>query len=109
MIRRATERYLAEFEGYFFDRLRGAVKKRYPLNVAISQGIPLRPDEEPESVVKRIANRKYTISTLNEYRKEMALQMKVWLLNDLKERDNTVNKSLEMEHALKNEQKSPDS
>ena len=109
LLRRATERFLAEFEGYFFDRLRGAVKKRYPLNVVISHGIPLRPDEELESVVKRIANRKSTISTLNEYRKEMALQMKKWLLYDLKEREGTINKSLEMEHALKNEQKSPDS
>jgi len=104
LLRRATERYLVEFDRYFFDRLQGAVKKRHPMNVALSLGIPLREDEEPDSVVERIANKKSMIATLNEYRKKMALQMKTWLLNDLKERDSTINKSLEMEHALKKEQ-----
>jgi hypothetical protein len=82
LLRRATERYFAEFNRAFFYGLRGAVKKRYPMNM---------------SYVKE----KSAVSTLNEYRKKMALQRRVWTLNDLKEIDNTIRTSIELEDILK--------
>jgi hypothetical protein len=107
LLRRATERYLAELNRFFFDGPRGAVKKRHPMNIALSLGIPIYEDEDLDSIIERIANKTSAISTLNEYRKRMALQMRTWLLNDLKEQEDTVNRSLEMEHVLK--EKSSDS
>lgn len=112
LLRRATERYLVEFDRFFSDLradgLKGAVRKRYPINIAIleiSPGIPLQQDKVTQTVStsERIANRISIIATLNEYRKEMAWRMRTWKLNDLKEIDATINKSLEIEHRLRKE------
>ena len=101
LLRRATERYSCEVNRFFFEGLRGAVKKAHPMNVSISLSTPVRPDEEQDSILKRMANRKRIIAALNEYRKRMAQQRRTWTLNDLKEATNTIQTAVEMEHKLK--------
>ena len=70
LLRRATERYSCEVNRFFFEGLRGAVKKAHPMNVSISLSTPVRPDEEQDSILKRMANRKRIIAALNSTAKE---------------------------------------
>ena len=90
LLGRATERYFAEFNSYFFEALHGAVKKRYLMNVSFIQS-------------DKTLEKSTIVSRLNDYRKMMAELLRTWTMSEIKGIDDTVNKSLALERWLKKE------
>lgn len=88
LLRRATERYFAEFNSTFFEALHGAVKRRYPINVSFIQ-------------FDKNLQKSTVVSRLNEYRKSMAELLRKWRTSEIKEIDDIDNKSLILERSLK--------
>lgn len=87
LLRRATERYFAEFNSYFFEALHGAVKKRYPMNVSFIQS-------------DKTLEKSKIVSRLNDYRKMLVELLRTWAISEIKGIDN---KSLALERWLKKE------
>jgi hypothetical protein len=98
LLRRAMERYLAEFDRFFFDALYDSVRDVYRMNlVTIQPRKSMGPSDKQSSV--DVSN----VLRLNDYRGKMA-ELLGWLM--LREVDDVramVRKSLLMEKSLKEE------
>lgn len=98
LLRRAMERYLADFDRLFFDALYDPVRDTYRMNLAFIQ-----PQKSMGPSDKQISVDVSNVLRLNDYRITMA-QLVGWLMQrEMDDVRNMVSKSLSMEKSLKEE------
>ena len=98
LLRRAMERYLAEFDRFFFDALYDSVRDTYHANFAF-----LQPKKSMGPSDKQISVDVSNVLRLNDYRKEMAQLVGCLMLREMEDMRAMVRKSLLMEKSLKEE------
>jgi hypothetical protein len=95
---RATERYLAEFDKFFFVSLYDSATNVFSMHMAFIQPIkpPSLTDEQTAAPIE-----KELVVRLNTYRKRMAEIMRMWKLDELIEINILIKKSSMLDNSFK--------
>lgn len=98
LVKRAMERYLAEFERFFFDSLYDPVRDTYQMHLA-----SVRSQKGVKSIDEQSQEDVSNVLRLNNYRGVMAEHM-AWLVQqEIMDLKKIVTKSISLEHSLEGE------